>query len=182
MQRKQFLLTTLTATPLFVFSRLNNKEKSPATPFKVEAGKSRFDEKLTFRGINKQDIKVSKKDTSDQLSVLEYTGNEKAGPPLHIHFNQDEIFFITEGEYRFVVGNEQIIAKVGDTVFLPRNIPHTWIQLSKKGKHTYMLQPSGTFEEFLRELQALTKPPTEEQLQKIHLKHGMKVLGPPLSI
>lgn len=182
MQRKHFLLTTLAATPLIAFSQLIKKAHSSVKPFKVEAGNSRFSEKLTFRGINLQDIKVSKKDTGSQLSVLEYTGNEKAGPPLHIHFHQDEIFCITEGEYRFVAGDEQIIAKPGDMVFLPRNIPHTWIQLTEKGRHTYLLQPAGSFEEFLRELQSLTKPPTEEELQKIHLRHGMKVLGPPLSL
>jgi quercetin dioxygenase-like cupin family protein len=180
MQRKEFLLTTLAATPLSVLAQLN--KKPPKSPFKVEGGKSRFNETLTFRGINKQDIKVSKKDTNSLLSVLEYTGNEKAGPPLHIHYNEDEIFYITEGEYRFAVGNEEIRAKAGDTVFLPRNVPHTWIQLTERGRHLYMLQPSGTFEEFLRELQALAKPSTEEELQAIHLKHGMKVLGPPLTI
>jgi quercetin dioxygenase-like cupin family protein len=180
MQRKEFLLTTLAATPLTVLAQLNKKAAN--NPFKVEAGKSRFNEILTFRGINKQDIKVSKKDTNSLLSVLEYTGNEKAGPPLHIHYNEDEIFYITEGEYRFVVGTAEIRAKAGDTVFLPRNVPHTWIQLTQRGRHLYTLQPSGTFEEFLRALQALTKPPTEEELQAIHLKHGMKVLGPPLTI
>lgn len=180
MQRKKFLLTALAATPVSLFAQL--RYKSVVTPFKVDAGKSRFEETLTFRGINKQDIKVSKKDTDSLLSILEYTGNEKAGPPLHIHFHQDEIFYIAKGEYRFVVGNTEMIAKEGDTVFLPKNIPHTWIQLSEKGKQVYMLQPSGTFEEFLRELQNMTKPPTEEEIQAIHLKHGMKVLGPPLTI
>lgn len=182
MHRKQFLLSTICATPIILFAQTGKRTKTPGKPFKVDAGQNRFNEKLTFRGINTQDIKVSKQDTGNRLSVLEYTGYEKTGPPLHVHFNEDEVFCITEGEYRFVVGDKKIIAKSGDTVFLPRNVPHTWIQLTEKGKHTYMLQPSGTFEEFLREMQALTKPPTEEELQKIHLRHGMKVLGPPLTL
>lgn len=182
MQRKQFLLTTLAATPLFVFPQSAKKKKLTGKPFKLAAGKNRFNETLTFRGVNTQDIKISKQDTADQLSVLEYTGHEKVGPPLHVHFTEDEIYYITEGEYRFVVGGEEMMAKTGDTVFLPRNVPHTWIQLSDKGKLTYMLQPSGTFEEFLRELQSLTKPPSEEELQKIHLKHNMKIVGPPLTL
>lgn len=170
----------LAAWPLSTLAQI--RFPSAVDPFKVEAGKSRFPETLTFRAVNKQDIKVSKTDTDALLSILEYTGNEQAGPPLHIHFHQDEIFYIAEGEYRFVIGSQEILAKKGDTLFAPRNIPHTWMQLSKKGKQFYILQPSGTFEEFLRELQNLKTPPGPDELQAIHLKHGMKVLGPPLSV
>lgn len=68
----------------------------------------------------------------------------------------------------------------GNIIFLPRKIPHTWVQLSDEGKMLYMLQPSGSFEDFLRELQAFPHPPSEAELQQIHIKHGMKVLAPPL--
>lgn len=183
MQRKQFLLSGLTLTSaLAIPELLKGKNQSTKEPFKIEAGKSRFNEVLTYRKVNNQDIKISSKDTDNRLTVLEYTGREKTGPPLHIHFHQDEIFYIAEGEYRFVVGDETIHAKKGDTVFGPRNVKHTWIQLTDYGKQFYMLQPDGTFEDFLRTCQALTKPPTAEELQKIHLDHGMKVLGPSLTI
>ena len=81
-----------------------------------------------------------------------------------------------------MVGGEEMTAKVGDTIFLPRNVPHTWIQLTEKGKMLYVLQPAGKFEEFLLKLQSLTNQPTEEELQKIHLAHDMKILGPPLTL
>jgi quercetin 2,3-dioxygenase len=181
MQRKEFLLTTLAATPLFTFSSLFAKESGNKKPFVVLDGKSRFDE-TTKLGPNTNDLKVSKKDTNNQLSIFEYTGFEKSGPPLHVHFAQDEVFQVTEGRYRFVVGEEQMQLNVGDTIFLPRNIPHTWIQLTDKGKLNYMVQPAGTMEEFFRKMSALTKPPTPEEAQKIHLAHGMKVMGPPLTV
>lgn len=182
MKRKQFLLSTLAAVPLVGFVRAQKLGSRTVKPFKVDAGKSRFNEVLTYHEVNSQHIKVSKKDTASLLSILEYTGREKVGPPLHIHFEEDEIFYIVEGEYRFVVGDEEILAKAGDTIFLPRNIPHTWIQLTEKGKQIYMLQPAGRFEEFLGKLQSLKTPPTEEELQNIHLAHGMKILGPPLTL
>jgi quercetin 2,3-dioxygenase len=181
MQRKQFLLTTLAATPLFTFSLLFAKENGTKKPFVVLGGKSRFNE-TTKLGPNTNDIKVSKKDTGNQVSIFEYVGYEKSGPPLHVHFAQDEIFQITEGSYRFVVGEEQMQLSVGDTIFLPRNIPHTWIQLTDKGKLSYMVQPAGTMEEFFRKMSALKKRPTPEEAQKIHIAHGMKVVGPPLML
>jgi quercetin 2,3-dioxygenase len=183
MKRKNFLLTGFALAPAIAFPKLSKPGGLRATaPFKVEAGKSRFNEILTFRKVNSQDIKVSSKDTGNKLTVLEYTGREKTGPPLHIHFEQDEIFYVAEGEYRFVIGDKTIHAKAGDTVFGPRNIKHTWIQLTDYGRQFYMLQPDGTFEDFLRTCQALKKEPTMEELQKIHLDHGMKILGPPLTL
>jgi quercetin 2,3-dioxygenase len=181
MQRKDFLLTTLAATPTFAFSPLFAKENGATKHFVVLDGKSRFNE-MTKLGPNTNDIKVSKKDTNNQLSIFEYTGLEKSGPPLHVHFAQDEVFQVTEGSYRFVVGEEQMQLNVGDTIFLPRNIPHTWIQLTDKGKLTYLVQPAGTMEEFFRKMSALTRPPTPEEAQKIHKAHGMKVVGPPLTL
>jgi quercetin dioxygenase-like cupin family protein len=150
--------------------------------FKVNAGKSRTGEVMRYKGIHPNDLKISAKDTNGQLSFFEFTGLTKEGPPLHVHFNQDEFFYIVEGTYRFVVGNQTHILKAGDTIFLPRNIPHTFIQLSSFGKLTYTVQPSGKIESFFKTMNSLTKPPTEEEAQKIYLDHDMKIVGPPLSL
>lgn len=181
MHRKEFLITTLAVTPLLAFPQLKKKGNNPKKPFVVNAGKSRFNEAIKL-GLNTNDVKVSKTDTDNQLTIFEYTGYEKVGPPLHLHFFQDEIFYVTEGAYRFVVGEEKMQLTAGDTIFLPRNIPHTWVQLTDKGKLVYMVQPAGTMEKFFQELNNLTGPPTREEIQKIHIAHGMKVIGPPLII
>ena len=179
MQRKKFLLTTIATTPIFCFSQIFPASNNEKRPFIISGGESRFNES-TKLGPNANDIKISRKDTDNQLSVFEYTGFQKTGPPLHLHFSQDEIFYVTQGTYRFVAGDDKMELNVGDSIFLPRNIPHTWIQLSDKGKLVYMVQPAGTMEEFFREMGMLTKPPTPEEAQKMHMTHGMKVMGPPL--
>ncbi len=137
---------------------------------------------MLFGGVNPNDLKVSSKDTNGMLAIFEYVGKEKIGPPLHVHSQQDEIFYILEGEYLFQVGEDKMMVRAGDTVFGPRNVPHTWIQHSDKGKMVYFVQPAGTMEEFFAELGQLKGPPTETQVQKIHQAHGMTVLGPPLSL
>lgn len=181
MRRKQFLFAGMAATPFFYFPQLLAQEASTEKPFVVRSGSSRNHDTIKL-GLNTNHLKVSKKDTNSQLSIFEYIGYERSGPPLHLHFSQDEIFHVTEGSYRFVAGEEQIDLNTGDTIFLPRNVAHTWLQLTDQGKLTYTVQPAGTMEEFFRELGALTKPPTPEEAQKIHLAHGMKVVGPPLSL
>jgi quercetin 2,3-dioxygenase len=150
--------------------------------FVVKAGKDRFNEPVKFGGLNPNLVKISAKDTSGQFSVFEYEGFAKMGPVLHVHLKQDETFYIVEGEYLFGVGDEKHLLKAGDTIFLPRNIAHTWLQLSEKGKLLYTLQPAGTMEEFFKGMDALKGIPTPADLQKVHEAHGMKVVGPPLSL
>ncbi len=182
MERRKFLLTTLAATPMLAFAQADQKQTRSKKPFTVEAGKSRFNDTIKFRGLHPNDLKISGKDTDGQLAVFEYTGLAKAGPSLHLHFYQDELFYVIEGEYRFVVGDETKVLKPGDTIFLPRTIPHSWIQLTDKGRLLYFLQPAGKMEEFFVKMNGLKERPTEEEIQKIHKSHGMKVVGPPLSL
>ncbi|WP_231491372.1 hypothetical protein [Pedobacter sp. Leaf170] len=70
----------------------------------------------------------------------------------------------------------------GDTIFLPRNIPHTWIQLSDKGKLVYFVQPAGKAEAFFRAMNNLDHKPSKEEVDKLHEACGMKVIGPGLSL
>ncbi len=183
MQRKDFLTKTLLAIPaMAVANQLQAGSTSAKEPFIVDAGKSRFGDTVKFLGVHPNDLKISSKDTDGQLSVFEYTGHGKAGPTLHVHFNQDEIFTITEGEYRFVVGKETHHLKAGQTIFLPRGIAHTWIQLTDKGKMIYFLQPAGKMEEFFTLMNSLKERPSQEEMDRIHAAHDMKVVGPPLTL
>jgi quercetin dioxygenase-like cupin family protein len=183
MKRKDFLITSLLAAPALAFAKnVQNSTyiNSNKEPFIVDIGKSRFGEVVKFLGVHPNDLKISSKDTGGQLSMFAYTGLGKVGPMLHIHFHQDEIFNIIEGEYRFVVGKETHNLIAGQTIFLPRNIPHTWIQLSDKGRMIYLLQPAGKMEEFFSYMNKLKEKPAPEEMDRIHAKHGMKVVGPPL--
>ncbi|AEE53108.1 cupin domain-containing protein [Haliscomenobacter hydrossis] len=182
MQRRKFLTsTTLVATAIGVSAKslVLKKDKKP---FVVKNGEARFGVHTPFRGVNPNDVKISGKDTNGQLAVFEYIGTEKTGPSLHLHFDQDEIFCIIEGEYRFQVGDQQEVLSAGDTIFLPRQIPHTWIQLSDQGKLLYMVQPAGKLEEFFVKMNSFKVPPSAEEMQRISNEHGMKNVGPPLTL
>ena len=184
MKRKNFLLTAITAMPAILLAT----PFKPASPdrskkgFVVKSGESRFAEKTFLGGKNSNDIKISKKDTNGDLSVFEYVGIEKTGPPLHIHPHQDEIFFVVEGNYLFKVGDEKHVLKEGDTIFLPRGVPHTFLQISEVGKLFFLFQPSGKMEDFFRTIGSLTAPPTPEQGAAIFADHDMLVVGPPLQL
>ena len=182
MKRKQFLSTTLAAMPAFAFSQIALAGKNTSKPFVVRSGRSRLGDPMKYKGLNLNNVIISRKDTDNALSAFDYTGLDKTGPSLHMHLHQDEFFYVVEGSYRFVAGEEIMELSSGDTIFLPRNIPHTWIQLTDKGRLVYAVQPAGTLEDFFIEMNGLKKPPTEQEAKGIFEKHGMKLLGPGLKL
>ena len=46
------------------------------------------------------------------------------GPPPHIHRNEDETFYVVEGEIEFLLGDEIVTGGVGDFVNVPRGTVH----------------------------------------------------------
>lgn len=180
MQRREFLQNTSMGLTALGTLSMANAQNNPK-PFVVKNGESRFGEKTKIGGKSPNDIKISSKDTDGLLTVFEYRGTEKGGPPLHIHLYQDEIFFILEGNYLFQVGNEKHTLSVGDSIFLPRQVPHTFAQLTDTGKMLFFFQPSGKMEDYFRVLGSLKGQPSPQEGAKIFADHDMNVVGPPLS-
>ena len=131
--------------------------------------------------LNVLDIKISGKDTENELAVFEQTGlTPNGGPPLHIHPYQDEWFYVVEGEYLFQVDEIKYTMKAGDTIFLPRKVKHAFIQLSEKGKMIVSYLPAGKMEDFFAVTDQWTSPPSKEEIVKVFADHDMQVVGPPL--
>jgi len=152
---------------------------------KCGSGEARFGKHYKMKGVtlNILDIKISGKDTENDLDVFEQTElTPKGGPLLHIHPNQDEWFYIVEGEYLFQVGEEKYQMKAGDTIFLPRNVPHTFVQLTDKGKVIVSYLPAGKMEAFFSITDKWTSPPTEAEIKKVFADNDMKVVGPTLTV
>lgn len=185
MKRRNFILTTLPILPLVGCSQMNNEEiKSLEKGFKVNKGEARFGEHYKMKGVtlNNLDIKISGKDTNNDLAVFEQTGlTPNGGPPLHIHPFQDEWFYVIEGEYLFQVGNDKYEMKTGDAIFLPRKIQHAFIQLSEKGKMIVSYLPSGKMEAFFKVTNEWKSPPPQEEIKKVFEDHDMKIVGKPLT-
>jgi quercetin dioxygenase-like cupin family protein len=104
------------------------------------------------------------------------------GTPLHVHPSQDEIFYVLKGSYRFKVGEDLFSLTAGDSIFLPRQVPHAWTQVSKSGKMIIIVQPAGKLENFFITIAALKNEPTAEEVTKIFAANEMQVVGPRLKI
>ena len=62
--------------------------------------------------------------TGGAVSVLMGWHKPGEGPSDHVHFSQEEMFFIVEGTYELTVGDQTTTAGPGTIVFIPRNVVH----------------------------------------------------------
>ena len=186
MKRRNFLSIALAFLPITLLAQIKRDIITRTTKgFKIGKGEARFGKHYKMKGVtsNTLDIKISGNDTNGDLAVFEQTGlTPNGGPPLHIHFFQDEWFYIVKGEYLFQVGEDKHSMKAGDTIFLPRNVPHAFIQLTEKGKMIVSYLPAGKMEAFFKVTDAWSSPPSVEEIANIFREHDMKVVGPPLKI
>ena len=74
----------------------------------VPAGRDRFRGQREIQFTRTViDFKVSTLDTDGALSVAEITSLHKGGPARHLHHEQDEWFYVVEGEYIIEIGEER---------------------------------------------------------------------------
>ncbi len=131
-------------------------------------------------GISTITFKVITPNPGDLL-ILENTFRAKGGPAHHLHYDQEEWFYILEGEFLFEVGEQRFRLYPGDSLLAPRRVPHAWAFVGEaRGRILIVFLPAGKMEAFFREVtKANAMPPQDPALWRAH---GMELLGPPLSI
>ena len=82
-----------------------------------------------------------------QIEIYDPRGS---APPLHVHHNEDETFYVVEGEVTVFVGDERIDLGAGDYCFAPRGVPHTYLVTSERARMLVTISPAGFEELFAR--------------------------------
>ncbi|MGH6953811.1 MAG: cupin domain-containing protein [Alphaproteobacteria bacterium] len=136
----------------------------------------------TFRALfHEMTIKVSGADSGGRLAVIEESSPPGAGPPLHVHAGEDEVFYVMEGTIRFWRGDEQFDRGPGAVVFLPKGVPHSFqVRGSSRSRTLLTILPAGLerfFEEVAR--RALELPRDMAELETLAGEYGVRILGPP---
>lgn len=122
-------------------------------------------------------IKAAASETGGAFSLLETVNPPSAGPPLHLHRNVDEAFYVLEGEYEFFCGSERIEAGPGAFVLLPRGVPHRYRSGADGGRVLMLFSPGGTEDYFRDVAAAMASPGTSEHgLAGLARHHGIELL------
>ena len=185
MKRRNFLVSIAALVPAVATTQYLAEPTASGKGFKVPAGEGRVHGHIHLQGVNANilDLKVSGHDTAGGMAIFEQTSlSPGRGTPLHVHYLQDEVFYVLEGEYYFQVGDEKFRLKAGDSIFMPRKVTHAWTQVTEKGKMTVIFQPAGKMEEFFVALAALKQEPTSAEIAWVFAAHEMQIVGPPLAL
>jgi quercetin dioxygenase-like cupin family protein len=133
-------------------------------------------------------IKISGKDTGGQYGLLEAVVPAGVGSPWHVHPEEDEWFYVLEGELTVWVADTRLSLKAGSFAFGPKGVPHTFYA-EAGGARTLVGFAPMQFEGFLREVgepapERVVPPPLGghpdvARLAPIALRNGFEILGPP---
>jgi quercetin dioxygenase-like cupin family protein len=153
-------------------------------PIALQAGEG---EALWFLGTLAT-IKASRETTNGRVGILEQRAPRGSGSPLHVHHNEDEWFYVMDGELTFWVGGDVTVAGPGAFVYGPRGIPHTFMVSSAEAHFLLVVEPGG-FEAFVRAVgepaqqlaipPAPTEPPDMARMAAAAAEYGVEILGPP---
>ena len=100
--------------------------------------------------------------------------------PTHTHRHEDEYTYVLEGEVGVQVGDEVRIARPGDLVFKPRNVPHAfWNPRDVPARALEIISPAG-FERYFREITPLLPPANAgpldvEALGAVMARYGLEM-------
>ena len=137
--------------------------------------------------------------TSDQtggsVGVFEETSPPGDGPPRHVHYGSDELFYVLEGEFLFVVGERQESVSAGTYVFAPRGTVHAYKVIgTERGRLFSAFIPGGPeqgFEEFVKlrtegeevnrsARRSRSVAQMNKMFAEINKKYDSEFVGPPL--
>jgi quercetin dioxygenase-like cupin family protein len=124
--------------------------------------------------------KLTSAETGGQFLVAEIETQPGFGPPYHIHEREDELFYILSGEVEFLVDGEKLLAKAGDTVFGPRNVPHRFQGAGNAPARMLVTVTGSNFEAFYCAWEAAqAKGITEEEGAALAAEYGIHFLPEP---
>ena len=172
------------------------EETTARQPYALPDGGGLTDFWLPFvPGVSRISTKVSGEQTAGRLLQLRSTDSRGAAPPLHIHHDADETWYVIDGQLTVFVGDERIEAGPGYFVFGPMGVPHAFLVTSEQAETLITFSPAGTegpagygVGGFFREIAIPVvsgQPPPElaeadpEEFARRMAQYGIEVVGPP---
>jgi len=120
-------------------------------------------ERSRWYGPNLFTFLTTAAETQGAFSLTKATLRKGFEPPLHVHSREEESSFILEGEIIYEVGEQQIHAKAGDYVHLPRLIPHTFKLVTETVTLLLFITPGGFEDMFMQ----CSRPASSVELPEI---------------
>jgi mannose-6-phosphate isomerase-like protein (cupin superfamily) len=124
-------------------------------------------------------LKADTPETGGLFTLLEATEPANFGPPMHIHTNCGEAFYVLEGEYRIFIEDEEHRCPTGSFVFVPQGMRHGFRVGEQPSRKLNIYLPGAMVGYFDALSEAIAEGAADdERLAKIADDAGMHVVGP----
>lgn len=132
---------------------------------------------------------ASSQDTGGRLWLAEIVARQGEEPPVHVHQNADELFYLLDGEGTWFCGGREFSARPGSAVWLPRGLPHGFDLHTPEVRMLALCVPGigdEVFRAFSDRAGALTLGPAPElseedyaRMAAMMVDAGEEIVGPP---
>lgn len=130
-------------------------------------------------GNFRMSVKATADETSAAFTLLEAAEPAGFGPPMHIHHDAAEAFYVLDGEYAIFLEDREFICPAGSFIYIPVGLRHGFRVGSVSSRKLNLYSPAamiGYFDELSAAITA--DDPDAADLDAIAGRHGMEVVGP----
>jgi mannose-6-phosphate isomerase-like protein (cupin superfamily) len=123
--------------------------------------------------------------------VLEMTLPVGSAPPLHVHDELDDTWYVLEGQMVVRCGDDELVVGAGHWVSMPRGVPHTFRVVGDHEARILLVHDNASFRDFVREVSTPavahvvpTEPhvPPMDEMARLAALHDLRPMGPPMSV
>ena len=130
-------------------------------------------------GVFSMTVKANSDETNGVFSLLEAEEPPHFGPPLHIHHDAAEAFYVLEGEYLMFLDDREEVCPAGSFIFIPAGMRHGFRVGAAPSRKLNFYFPAAMIGYFDDLSNAIRRADVDESLlADIACQHSMEVVGP----
>ena len=139
-----------------------------------------FEGRFIDFGDFRMTVKASESETSGVVSVLEAEEPPGFGPPIHVHHDCAEAFYVLEGEYIMCLEDREFVCPAGSFIFIPQGAQHGFRVGEVPSRKLNFYFPASMIGYFDDLAEALRQDDVNAaDLAGIASKHAMEIVGQP---
>ena len=124
-------------------------------------------------------VKAAGGDSGGSFTLLEAAEPPNFGPPMHVHQDCAEAFYVLEGEYRIFIEGEEYRCPAGSFVLIPSGLEHGFRVGDVPSRKLNLYAPAEMVGYFDDLSAAIAHGDADSRkLDEIAQQHGMRVVGP----
>jgi quercetin dioxygenase-like cupin family protein len=149
--------------------------EAPGSGFVLGPGEGRSIDLGNFR----MSVKATAAETGSAFTLLEAAEPPGFGPPMHIHHDAAEAFYVLDGEYLLFIEDGEFTCPAGSFIYIPSGLRHGFRVGAVPSRKLNLYSPAamiGYFDELSASM--TSGVPDEAELDAIARGYGMEVVGP----